>query len=139
MLEMNEAGIQKLRGHAVKAYPKECCGILLGDKKTGRVQEIYPAGNKAASDRQKLHFVIHPLELYSVENEAEKRNMQVIGFYHSHVDYPAVLSAEDLAFMIPKCMYMIVSVINGVCTDVKCYAKAGYPDEAYEIKIRINC
>lgn len=33
MLKINENEMQKLCRHAANEYPKECCGILLGNKK----------------------------------------------------------------------------------------------------------
>lgn len=123
VLDIRRNEIQKFFYHAAAAYPKECCGILLGSKKDGKVEEIYQARNADAIDRQRLHFVINPLEIYRIEKEAEKRKKRIIGFYHSHVDCPAVLSAEDERSMIPGLLYMIISVINGECTDIKSYTR----------------
>lgn len=139
MVKINEVEIQELCRHAVEEYPKECCGILLGSKKMGSVQKIYRARNVAAIDRQEMHFLMNPLELYRVEKEAERTSKEIIGFYHSHTDYPAVLSAEDQSFMVQGCMYMVVSVINGICRDIKCFMKVNGCDEVCEIKTNIDC
>lgn len=133
MLEISKTEMKKIREHAEKEYPKECCGVLLGNKHQTKVQEIYQARNVDTTDRQKLHFVINPLELYRVEKEAEKRKMEIIGFYHSHADYPAVLSEEDKSSMLSQCLYMVVSVENGVCTDIKSYRKTRFSGNVCEI------
>lgn len=138
MLKIDYAEIQKICGHAAGEYPGECCGILLGNREIGQVQEIYQAGNVDPIDRQNIHFLINPLELYKVEKEAEKSGMEVIGFYHSHTDYPAVLSKEDISSMIAGCFYMIVSVMNGICTEIKSYMKTGFQDEVCETKIDMD-
>ncbi|MDO4344876.1 MAG: M67 family metallopeptidase [Eubacteriales bacterium] len=133
MLKISENEIQKLCQYAVDEYPNECCGILLGSKRTGSVQEIYRAKNVAAIDRKNLHFLMNPLELYRVELEAEKNHMEIVGFYHSHTDYPAVLSAEDISFMIQGCVYLVVPVMKGICGEIKCFMKENGDGEVYEI------
>ena len=138
MLKINENEIQELCRHAEKEYPKECCGILLGNKKTGSVQKIYRAGNVADIDRQNTHFLMNPLELYRVEREADRLNMEIVGFYHSHADYPAVLSVEDGASMIQGCIYMVISVMNGICRDIKCFMKKDFQDDACEIQANMK-
>lgn len=80
MLKINENEMQELCRHAANEYPKECCGILLGNRKTGSVQKIYRAGNVADIDRQNTHFLMNPLELYRVELQAESLDMEIVGF-----------------------------------------------------------
>lgn len=138
MLKINEKEMQELCRHAVDRYPKECCGILLGNRKMQSVRKIYRAGNIAEIDRQKTHFLMNPLELYRVEKEAEKDNMEIVGFYHSHADYPPVLSVEDRVFMIQGYIYMVISVVNGICRDIKCFVKTDIQDKVCEIPISID-
>ena len=107
--------------HAESEYPDECCGVLLGYQNDFKVCEIVPADNIDKDNNRKLHFVMNPLDYYKVEQDAEKRGLDVIGFYHSHADHPAVPSKEDKRYMIPGCVYAIVSVIRGKCADLKTY------------------
>lgn len=98
------------------------------------MQKIYRAGNVADIDRQNTHFLMNPLELYRVELQAESLDMEIVGFYHSHADYPPVLSIEDRSSMIQGCIYMVISVMNGICRDIKCFMKMDFQDEACEIQ-----
>lgn len=139
MLGINRKELLSIYEHAEREYADECCGVLLGSKHEKKVQEIYCARNTDVRDRRKIHFLINPLELYRVEREAAQRGLEIVGFYHSHADYPAELSAEDEQSMIPELLYIVISVINGECVDVKGYSKAGLKDKAIEIKIHTDC
>lgn len=134
MFKIYHRVIQEICGHAVKAYPRECCGILLGNKEGQLVKEIRQTGNADTADRQQMHFLIHPLELYRAETEAEKADMEIVGFYHSHADAPAVPSREDASSMLPGYLYMIVSVEDGACMEWKGYGTTGLLGEIHEIK-----
>ena len=107
--------------HAESEYPNECCGVLLGDKNTFSVCEVEPVTNTDTDDRKNIHFTMSSLDVYRIEKEAEKRGLDVLGFYHSHADHPAILSREDQRYMIPGCLYMIASVRQGKCVDLKTY------------------
>lgn len=107
--------------HAESEYPNECCGVLLGDKNTLSVCETVPVVNRDTDGRKEIHFVMNPMDVYRIEKEAEKRGLEVLGFYHSHVDCPAILSQEDRRYMIPGCLYAIASVEQGKCVDLQIY------------------
>lgn len=138
MLNINGKEIKKICEHARKEYPNECCGILLGKKEKECVQEICRAGNAEDADRKKMHFRIDPLELCRIERKAGKENMEIIGFYHSHADHPAMPSKEDLLSMFPGFFYLIISAVRGVCTEVKCYRKTAFQGEICEIKVNLD-
>lgn len=138
MLKIDDKEIQKICEQAIKEYPQECCGILLGDKENKQVREICQAENADNADRQNMYFRIDPLELYQVEIKAEKEDMEIVGFYHSHVNHPAIPSKEDLVTMIPGLFYIIVSVVDGGYSEIKCYRKTEFQGELCEIKIDLD-
>ena len=110
---------------AKKAYPSECCGILVG-KKSERgdieVTEIREASNQSQGQKT-VHFQIDPLFIYRLEQELEVRGLEIVGIYHSHPDCPAILSKEDEKYMVPGLEYIIMSVQKGEIVDVKSYRK----------------
>lgn len=113
---------------AKKAYPSECCGILIGrihENGTGKeieVIEIREAPNQFQGQKS-VHFQIDPLYIYQVEQEIEALSLEIVGIYHSHPDCPAILSKEDEKYMVPGLEYVIMSVKNGEIVDVKSYNK----------------
>ncbi len=110
---------------AKKAYPSECCGILVGKKsEKGEIEitEIREASNQFHGQKS-VHFQINPLFVYHLEQEIEASGLEIVGVYHSHPDCPAILSKEDEKYMVPGLEYVIMSVKNGEVVDVKSYNK----------------
>lgn len=129
-MKIHDSERRQLCEYARTAYPDECCGVVLGKREEGMISEIVPIHNEDESASRRVHFAIDPLKLYQVERDAAKRGLEVIGFYHSHADYPAVLSQEDERFMVPGCYYVIVSVEEGQCRDVKGYRKISVKNDS---------
>ncbi|WP_413171820.1 Mov34/MPN/PAD-1 family protein [Anabaena azotica] len=123
-LQLNTNHLQIIKNHAQKTYPDECCGLLLGylgsEYKT--VVEVIPtenAWNTEASNFTeetqsiKRRYAIAPQIMLQTQREARNRNLNIIGIYHSHPDYPAIPSECDRLYAWPEYSYIIVSVQNG--------------------------
>ncbi len=121
-MAIEDALLTQILESAERAYPRECCGALLGSA-DGTVTEIWEARNAVSEENRGVCFSIDPLELYRCETEAEKRGVRIVGFYHSHPDAPARLSEEDIKGMIPNMTYVVVSAVKGASADVKAYRK----------------
>ena len=100
-----------IRAHGASTYPDECCGALLGSD-TGDVTEAFALSNTMAGERRR-RFLIGPEDYRAAEARASQLAADVIGFYHSHPDHPAVPSAFDLDHAWPNLRYLIVSVRAG--------------------------
>ena len=119
----------QMESAAKKAYPCECCGILVGKKsEKGEIEvtEIREATNQIQGDQQATHFSIDPLSLYNIERELDSRDLEIVGFYHSHPDCKAILSDEDRKYMVPGLLYVILSVTANGVVDVKSYTKTSF-------------
>lgn len=129
--ELREDLLAEIQRQAMQTYPGECCGILLGDRESFVVRELYTAQN--AISQGKDHFRIAPLELYQAERKADEQGLETVGFYHSHPDHPAELSAEDERNMIPELLYLIVAVTESNCLETKFYIKKKFNERATEL------
>ena len=110
---------------AKAAYPCECCGILLGKAgENGEVEvhETREAPNLVQGKQKSTHFEVDPLFLYQVEREIEG-GLEIVGFYHSHPDYPAIPSDEDYKNMVPGLIYVILSITKDGVEDTRSYRK----------------
>lgn len=77
------------------AAPRECCGLMLGDRATMLVDAILPATNVAPDP---LHrFEIDPAALLGAYKAARAGGPQIIGHYHSHPQGEAMPSTIDAA------------------------------------------
>lgn len=114
MLRLQNQFIEKIKIHARHAYPEECCGILLGTSEgPGKVvQEVLQLDNSSEQMRTR-RFVITPDDYLSAENQARKKGLDVLGFYHSHPDHPARPSQFDLEHAYPFWSYVIIGVNQG--------------------------
>lgn len=83
--------MDQLRAEAAAAHPRECCGILLGQG--AQITAIASARNVHPAPR--THFEIDPQALIDAHRAARAGGPQVLGYYHSHPEGPAHLSATD--------------------------------------------
>lgn len=120
MITIAEAQLNEIREHGVRDYPYECCGLLLGRyREDGKVvTETYPISNAREESAKRNRFLITPEELMRGERYAAGRDLEVVGFYHSHPDSPAVPSNYDLEHAWPTYSYIIVSTSEGQATDL---------------------
>ena len=132
--------------HAESVYPEECCGILLGKivgmSKT--VVEVIPtinAWNRAESDEvdrnKNSRYSIDPQDIFTAQKQARDLQLDIIGFFHSHPDYPAIPSTCDRSQAWEVYSYPIVSVINGKVSEIKSWVLDGDGIFQEEMQIRI--
>jgi len=120
MIWVPKEKLTEIREHGVRDYPYECCGLLLGrfDNDGKRVTETYPISNAREESAKRNRFLITPEELMKGERYARSRDLEVVGFYHSHPDSPAVPSKYDLEHAWPTYSYIIVSTAEGQSGDL---------------------
>jgi proteasome lid subunit RPN8/RPN11 len=120
MITIAEAQLNEIREHGVRDYPYECCGLLLGRfRENGKlVTETYPISNAREESAKRNRFLIAPEELMRGERYAREHDLEVVGFYHSHPDSPAVPSNYDLEHAWPTYSYIIVSTSADKATDL---------------------
>jgi proteasome lid subunit RPN8/RPN11 len=105
-----------IRHAGEESYPNECCGVLLGtlledDEK--RIEGVLPIDNGREAEEQYHRFEIGPEDYLRAEKEARKAKLDVLGFYHSHPDHPAIPSEFDRDHALPFYSYIIVAVEKG--------------------------
>jgi proteasome lid subunit RPN8/RPN11 len=122
MIEINERQLEEMRRHGERDYPFECCGLMLGRfETTGQklLTETYPISNAREEEAKRNRFLIRPEELIRGEKYARENGLDVVGFYHSHPDEPAVPSKYDLDHAWPTYSYIVVSVEKGQAVDLR--------------------
>ncbi len=120
ILRIPEDLLKKVEEHAVREYPYECCGLLLGRMggEEAMVLQVLEARNVYPGDRR-AGYLVDPLEYYRAELRAEAEDVEVLGIYHSHPDKPAKPSKKDESEAYRGYLYLIVSVYNHAVKDVK--------------------
>ena len=120
MISISDSLLTEIREHGVRDYPYECCGLLLGRYETDVkvVRETYPISNAREESAKRNRFLIQPEELMRGEKYARSKQLEVVGFYHSHPDSPARPSQYDLEHAWPTYSYIIVSTTADEARDL---------------------
>lgn len=110
-LKIGQGDVENIHRHARETYPEECAGAIVGmdtgDMKV--VVDVWPAENTHEDERSR-RFLIEPLQIKKFEEQADERDMDLLGFYHSHPDHPAEPSEYDRDHAWPGWSYVITSV-----------------------------
>ncbi len=110
--------------HLAGAYPEEGCGVILEGGEGARVLALR---NAYAGDRR-CGFAFEPGQWLQACLAADAVGERVSWVFHSHVDGPAALSAQDRAaaapagqLLLPGAGQLVVSVHAGRATEVRAY------------------
>jgi proteasome lid subunit RPN8/RPN11 len=133
-LEISRYYLQIIQEHGEKNYPEECCGILLGkvDRDVKIVVEVILTNNEwrdgelatDVSDLVKIRskrdrYIIPPSEILQAQKNGRDRGLDIIGFFHSHPDYPSTPSECDRVNAWEIYSYVIISVMTGRGTTIE--------------------
>jgi len=129
-LRVPEAVLHDIHRHGERAYADECCGALIGSGSA--VVEAFALSNTTDGERRR-RFLVGPREYREAEARASAAGRDLIGFYHSHPDHPAIPSAFDLEHAWPNLSYLIVSVRSGRAAEARSWRlradRSGYDEE----------
>jgi proteasome lid subunit RPN8/RPN11 len=134
-LKIGAGDVRHIHDHAKDSYPEECAGALLGvaSGETKIVVDVWRAENTHEEERSR-RFLIEPLKIKEFEERAQERDMDLLGFYHSHPDHPAKPSEYDREHAWPYYSYVIASVGSDEVKDMRSWIlrddRSGYDEES---------
>jgi proteasome lid subunit RPN8/RPN11 len=130
-LRISRDRLDQLRKHGEETYPYECCGVLVGefDDAGGKTAEAVVKCGNTRTDSPANRYQISPVELVRIQREAQLAGHDIVGFYHSHPDHPALWSATDLAEAHwTGCSYVITSVEHGHAVLTQAFLLQGHEE-----------
>ena len=134
-LKIGRGDVDNIREHVREAYPEECAGALVG-MDVGEMKivvDVWRAENVHDEEERSRRFLIEPLQIKEFEERARERDMDLLGFYHSHPDHPAEPSEYDREHAWPYYSYVIASVgeeeVEGMRSWVLKDDRSGYEEE----------
>lgn len=148
MLTITQVLYDKLIAHLEAGYPHEACGILIGEmdfaqsppakqvREVVLVQNVWDAVNEKES--QANRYMISPEDVARADRDAGKRGWDIIGFFHSHPDWPSEASATDREWAWPAISFMITSVRAGKATTTQSWVLRDDRDAFDEETIQIE-
>jgi proteasome lid subunit RPN8/RPN11 len=121
VLILPTAQAREIEAHARETYPEECCGFLTGPAtEPRRIASTRRAKNVAPTGRER-RYVIDPMEVLAVSKALRGTPDEILGFYHSHPDHPAVPSEFDRGQAWPWWSYVILSVLRRTPAEMKAW------------------
>ena len=120
-IQLSERVLDTIRRHAAAAYPHECCGALIGATVQDGVVEVVDAKelDNVTDEGPRRRFRVSPSDYRQSEARARELGAELLGFYHSHPDHPALPSQYDLDHAWPNFSYVIVAVAQGTPGDLR--------------------
>jgi len=84
--------LDDVQDHARADAPRECCGLLVGT-----AERIVDSVRAANLHEGTTRFLIDPRDHVRAIRDSRARQLDVVGFYHSHPRSPAYPSQTDVA------------------------------------------
>jgi proteasome lid subunit RPN8/RPN11 len=104
----------RIVAEAERAYPHECCGLLVGRREGEAVRvEAAPAAANENTDRPRVWYDLSQQDWLRIDREARARGLDILGVYHSHPDHPARPSEGDRSRALGSYVYVIAAVEKG--------------------------
>jgi len=133
---LNQNQKDALIQHSEKAGLSESCAMLLGthNDQQWNVKEVLLTRN--AHSNSETSFIITPEELLQGHQLAEKKQLELVGIFHSHPDTAALPSNMDKKYMkvngdVPWIIF------SGVNMDLRAFILEESMEDEREIKIKV--
>lgn len=84
--------------------------------------DFYPCAEPVGVMQKTRRYAIASTALLQAQREARDRQLDVIGFYHSHPDNQAIPSEFDRVYAWQQYSYVIVSVQKGKACELLCWS-----------------
>lgn len=127
--------LEDMRAHAEATYPEECCGLLIADS-GGRISDSVRMKNSFGGQKHD-RYDIDPLELFKADRAVSQKGSKIAAIYHSHPDYPAVLSKFDLEHSFPWYSYVVLSVPRGHADETRSWLPSEDHKSVEEERIQV--
>ena len=144
MIGISDTVIEQIKRHAQRDYPHECGGMLLGrfsENGAKEVFETFPLEN-AREDSRHNRVLILPKDVLDAERYAREKRLDVLGYYHSHPNAPAVPSQYDLDHALPVWSYVIASVLEGETVEVRSWEmeedRSRFNEESMRLEMTVS-
>lgn len=120
---LNAALKRRITAELERAYPNEGGGFLLGTRENGTViiHDVVAVQNAFASEEQYHRYAMTPLDWARLEDEAERRGLELVGYFHSHPNAPAIPSLFDRDHALPNFTYLITSVDDRAAHELRAW------------------
>jgi proteasome lid subunit RPN8/RPN11 len=107
-VKISTQALEEVRAHAVEGYPYEICGMLVAEPGSDVVTLTRRVRNTVV-ERARDRYEMDPIDQIRIQRELDRDGRELIGYYHSHPDHPALASATDSRRSWAGPIYLIVT------------------------------
>ncbi len=133
MIILIKKDYEKLIEHCKNELPNEACAILAG--KGNNITDVYLMEN---AQKQPDNFLMKPEEQFKVIKDIRKKDLEMLGIFHSHPDSPARPSSRDISMAFyPEVVYFILSLENREAPALKGFKINEQKVSEEEVKIKV--
>ena len=138
-LKINNDILTQLHTHLELTYPEEGAGFLLGtaNGNSRHVTGLLPIENAREDAARHNRFLFTARDMARAEDDADARNLTLLGIFHSHPDCPNVPSDFDREWAQPWFSYTISRVDEGKAVSIRSWRlnddRTAYFEEEIEV------
>jgi proteasome lid subunit RPN8/RPN11 len=131
--------LKQIHNHGENAYPEEGAGLMLGSVTDGdrQVKDLIFLDNAREDGARHNRYLITAKDMLHGEREAERRDLSIIGIFHSHPDHPNQPSDFDREHALPWYSYLITRIENGRALESRCWRlmedRSGFDPEEIQV------
>lgn len=97
-LKIKHRDLESIEKYALKTFPLECCGLLVG-KSTTKIFDVKEIVTTENIHKSEVSFEADAELVYRAITTAEAKELEIVGIYHSHPNMRAFISAADAKVM----------------------------------------
>ncbi|MGQ9917332.1 MAG: M67 family metallopeptidase [Bryobacteraceae bacterium] len=113
---------EEIAAHALAVTPEEACGILVGLRRGEQRQALRAlACRNVHEGRRDARFLMDPEQHLAAQRDAREQGLEIVGYYHSHLNGSAALSEEDRRQAHPWVSNLILAFRGGVFQEARCW------------------
>ncbi|MGH7866325.1 MAG: M67 family metallopeptidase [Candidatus Dormibacteraceae bacterium] len=130
------AAMAEVRSHVVEGYPSEICGMLLVSAGSAVINQTRRVGNTVI-ERARDRYEMDPIDQIRIQRECDQGGLEIIGYYHSHPDHPAMASSTDCQRSWAGPIYLIVSCYQGEVREANAFIAESDGGAMHQVELRI--
>ncbi len=132
MIVIGGEQLRRIIDAAEAAYPRECCGLLVGRQLPNGVVDVTRVHASPNLGKRTDRFEIDPRLWVDLARALGKGPQKVVGLYHSHPDGPAQPLATDLeSAWGEELVWIVIGVVGGA------QAEGSAPGQAVHVTAHI--
>ena len=149
MLTLPDSQYQKIIEHGREGKPLEICGLLVGHRE-GDDAQVLEAHRVDSTDPQETTYSMDGLQYMKIETDARRRDLEIVGIYHTHPATQPYPSKTDVArahwdeegddLIFPGYSYLIVSLRDPANPEPRSFKINGrrIPEDIGEEPVRVG-